>query len=1354
MVRLQTLGELRLDATGERLLSSRRKELVLLTYLARRGPRPLARAHAAALLWEDRDERRGRQSLRQAILELRRLVGEGLGADADQIWLDSHSVELDAALFEREVDAGLLQEAVARWQGDFLAGAEEIGGEELRAWLEAERESLRRRLRSALGGLINRAQERGAWREGIGWAERWLSELPLDQGAHLHLLKLLHLDGRTGEALARDAAFRVQLKATGLAVSPELVQLTQALGRAESTTQRPRAASAALLSPDLVGRGPALAELEAAWDDAQRGNGSVVVVEGELGIGKTRLCEEFARGLAGRPERAGVYVAHARQNAGPEELAVVRQLTGALARAAGLPGTPASALAVLAGITPAIGERFSALPHGDASPESLSEAFREAVKAVAEESPSLLLVDDLPQADPASRHVLLALAEHLPARCTLVITARSGPDEPRLAIPSHARLRRLKIQPLTLPEVELLLGSILELPQEDRHQLAARLHQQGGGNPFYTVELVSALADEGTLAPNERGTWRLTAKGDRLPLPTSIRDVIGRRVARLSPPARSGLEAAAILGLPFDSELLAAVAGESPASVESGLEELMLHRLIREAEAPGRFQFAHELVRRHVYQTVPVARGEEISRRAVAALERRAGDDPTAWAALAQHRARLRAPGTRRRRMRAGIAAALAVVGLASAGLLRRDQGTTPPTSTIAVLPFPVTGGADFGYLREGIVTLLSTQLDGVGSLRSADPRAVLGVAAQLRADPPGGRSAGRGDPGAAVARRLGAGTYVRGSIVEVGGRVLIEATAHRAGDGGQPIARATVEGPTAELFELVDKLAGQLLSGLSDSPYEQLTRLAATTTSSLPALKAYLEGERLFRDGAFEAAARAFRHAATEDTTFALAYYWLSVAAWWTDDAATLDQAAAAAVRFSGRLRTQDRRILDGWQAFLRGDATGAERIYRAIVREDPEHVEAWLQLGELLFHSGPRRGRAVSEARPAFERVLEFEPEHISAILHLARLAAAAGRRRDLDSLAERALRIGATGEWATEARLHLAFARRDVGALDAVLRELRTQPEGRAWNGAHYIAIAHGDLAGARRLVTLLTDAARPTRVRAFGHIGLAYLALAEGRLRAAGEALDRAAALDPVAALEYRGIVALLPFVPVAPDHLDALRDSVSRLAEIRQRPLATAHLWPTSHDGVHRDIAQYLSARIAFRAGDSTAARRGLDELAGRARRATPDALVYDLAAALRAEFAAAADRPTDALRELEGVLAIDARVDQVGSSPFYSQGLERFTYASLLEASGRLEDAALWYGSFSGISIFDLVFLAPSHVRRGRIAERLGQPAEARRHYEAALALWPDCDAELRPVIDEARNRLAALQPEIAAPAP
>lgn len=85
MLRLLTLGDLRLEGAELAPLSSRRKELVLLAFLARRGPRPLGRAELASLLWQDRDERRSRQSLRQALSELHRLFGEALVVEQEQV---------------------------------------------------------------------------------------------------------------------------------------------------------------------------------------------------------------------------------------------------------------------------------------------------------------------------------------------------------------------------------------------------------------------------------------------------------------------------------------------------------------------------------------------------------------------------------------------------------------------------------------------------------------------------------------------------------------------------------------------------------------------------------------------------------------------------------------------------------------------------------------------------------------------------------------------------------------------------------------------------------------------------------------------------------------------------------------------------------------------------------------------------------------------------------------------------------------------------------------------------------------------------------------------------------------------
>jgi hypothetical protein len=168
-------------------------------------------------------------------------------------------------------------------------------GEELRAWLEAERERLRRRLGSALGQLVDDAHRRGSLPEGLSWAEQWIVALPLDQHGHLQLLRILYLVGRNAEARARYAELRSRLGSLELEQLPELVQIGELLERGPVSAPRSPASSAALFTPDLIGRGSALAELDAARRLASEGGGCLVVVEGELGIGKTRLCEEFLR---------------------------------------------------------------------------------------------------------------------------------------------------------------------------------------------------------------------------------------------------------------------------------------------------------------------------------------------------------------------------------------------------------------------------------------------------------------------------------------------------------------------------------------------------------------------------------------------------------------------------------------------------------------------------------------------------------------------------------------------------------------------------------------------------------------------------------------------------------------------------------------------------------------------------------------------------------------------------------------------------------------------------------------------------------------------------------------------------
>ena len=193
------------------------------------------------------------------------------------------------------------------------------------------------------------------------------------------------------------------------------------------------------------------------------------------------------------------------------------------------------------------------------------------------------------------------------------------------------------------------------------------------------------------------------------------------------------------------------------------------------------------------------------------------------------------------------VAVGLTLLGAGAAALWRgaRDPpGVSASRAAIAVLPFAYRGSPEFSYLGEGMVDLLSVKLEGAPGLRPVDPRALLNFASQEGAviDP---------QRGALVARRFGAGLFVLGSITEAGGRLSVSATVYEA--GGRPRnSFETMAGGEEEIFDLADRLARQILAEAQDEPL-QFARVAGQTTTSLPALKAYLEGEREMRAGRAE---------------------------------------------------------------------------------------------------------------------------------------------------------------------------------------------------------------------------------------------------------------------------------------------------------------------------------------------------------------------------------------------------------------------------------------------------------------------------------------------------------------------
>lgn len=419
---------------------------------------------------------------------------------------------------------------------------------------------------------------------------------------------------------------------------------------AQSTTEMAILVESASTRIPLIGRGRERAELLHRLDEALAGRGSLVLIGGEPGIGKTHL----TRWVLAEASRRGALavIGHCYESEGAPPYVPFIEMLEYSARAAPREtfrfavGDSASEVARL---MPELRRMFPDIPPPiELPPEQqrrfLFNAYRDFADRASRLTPVVQVFEDLHWADEAT----LALLEHLAQTVDtiprlMVGTYRDAEVDPSrpfsktlASLVSRKLGSRITLKRFPVADVEEMLTAMSG--REPPTSLAAVIFEATEGNPFFVEEVFRHLAEEGKLF-DEHGVWRTSLRVDQLAVPEGVRLVIGRRLARLSGETRRILTTAAVIGRTFGLPLLEELESARPdAGLEAIEEAEQVQLVVAEPGREPRYRFVHELVRQTLAETLTLVRRQRLHARIAAAIEKvHAGNLDRQASALAHH---------------------------------------------------------------------------------------------------------------------------------------------------------------------------------------------------------------------------------------------------------------------------------------------------------------------------------------------------------------------------------------------------------------------------------------------------------------------------------------------------------------------------------------------------------------------------------------------------------------------------------------------------------------------------------------------------------------------------------------------
>jgi len=403
----------------------------------------------------------------------------------------------------------------------------------------------------------------------------------------------------------------------------------------------------------FVGRETELRQLQCAFDDAMSGQGSLVMVAGEPGIGKTALCEQLSTYVALRGGKVLVGHCYEEGSLSLPYLAFVEALRSyVLTRDVnGLREELGTGAVDVARIVSDIKERLKVKLRPPGSPEEeryrLMEAVTGFLSNAATVQPLVVILEDLHSSDRGTLEMLTHVSRNLTGnRLLLVGTYRDiEVDRAHPLSGALAELRRIStfgrvvLRGLNTDEVRRMLESITG--QDVPWGIAEAVHHQTEGNPLFVQEVVRYLAEEGLITREQGRWWAARDTPLEMSIPEGLRDVIGKRLSRLSGECNRLLCIAAVIGREFRLKVLERVAGVAEDELITSLDEAKRTAVVEERSAVAGaviYRFAHAFFRQTLYEEIVAPRRIRLHQQVARTLEELHADRLKEHAAeLAEH---------------------------------------------------------------------------------------------------------------------------------------------------------------------------------------------------------------------------------------------------------------------------------------------------------------------------------------------------------------------------------------------------------------------------------------------------------------------------------------------------------------------------------------------------------------------------------------------------------------------------------------------------------------------------------------------------------------------------------------------